>query len=233
MPHFQFQQFAVHQEGVTHAVGTDGVILGAWADVEGARKGLDIGTGTGLLSLMLAQRNADVEMDAVEIHAASADIAAANFARSPWSKRLRVWCERIQDFSLEASGEYDIIVSNPPFFSELTIAPDATRRLARHTATLSPSDLLTAIRRLLAPDGRCVLILPWQEGLQLCELAVPMGLYWTRRCEVRSRAHFAPERLLIQLEKKPWHLQQTTLCIYAKERAYTNEFQKLTKDFYL
>ncbi len=194
LPAFRFKKFSVEQNGAAHPVGTDAVLLGAWADVNGATRFLDIGTGTGVVALMLAQRlysSGDFSRSntarktskpsgaessvpnwagvGVEIHPVSAALARGNFAASPWAGKLDVWEGSIQNFakkvglqalaelpeSLELSGSllsykpFGLIVSNPPFFSELTISPDETRRLGRHTASLSPGDLLEAVVKLL------------------------------------------------------------------------------------
>ncbi|MFN0033990.1 MAG: tRNA1(Val) (adenine(37)-N6)-methyltransferase [Saprospiraceae bacterium] len=258
----------MEQSGAAHPVGTDAVMLGAWADVRVRERGvqpaktctwvLDIGTGTGVVALMLAQRLSDIQNWAgigVEIHPPSAALARANFSASPWAGRLEVWEGAVQAFAGERfdnfqkvvkseplsklSGSsfprFDLIVSNPPFFSERTISPNPKRSLGRHTATLSPSDLLEAVGKLLAPDGRFCAILPEREGRHLCELAVPLGLFWTRITEVRSRPGKPVERLLLQFEKSPCDFQREGMSIYAGKNGegYSAEFQEMTRDFYL
>lgn len=235
-PDFHFKRFSIAQEGVTHPVGTDAVLLGAWVDVSGARRILDIGTGTGVIALMLAQRreaHPDTFIEAVEIHTGSALCAAQNFAVSPWAARLRVREMPVQEFAQNAEHPFDLIVSNPPFFSETTRAPDETRRLGRHTGTLPPGEMLAAVRRLLAPVGRFAVVLPVQEGLRLCELSVPNGLYWTRITEVRSRRDKPVERLLIEFEKNPYDFKRGSLLIYEDGLRYSDEYQELTEGFYL
>jgi len=235
-PDFHFKRFSVVQEGVTHPVGTDAALLGAWVNVSGARRILDIGTGTGVIALMLAQRteiDRDIFIEAVEIHPGSALCAARNFAGSPWATRLRVCEMPVQDFTQNADNQFDLIVSNPPFFSETTRAPDETRRLGRHTGTLPPGEMLAAVRRLLTPDGRFAVVLPVQEGLRLCELSVPNGLYWTKITEVRSRRDKPVERLLLEFEKNPYEFKRDSLLIYEDGVRYSGEYQELTKAFYL
>ncbi|MBC7774076.1 MAG: tRNA (adenosine(37)-N6)-methyltransferase TrmM [Phycisphaerae bacterium] len=260
LPAFRFKKFDVAQAGAAHPVGTDAVLLGAWADVRGITHFLDIGTGTGVVALMLAQRSCSGDFSrsnaedriwkgvAVEIHPPSATLARENFAASPWAKRLEVWESSIQAFanidSLTSSETinmdwpikpFDLIVSNPPFFSELTTSPDKTRSLGRHTATLSPSDLLKCVSHLLAPTGKFCAILPEFEGRRLCELSVPQGLYWTRIAEVRSRPGKPIERLLLQFEKSPYIFQREEFSIYAGKTGdeYSKVFQAMTRDFYL
>lgn len=243
---FRFKRFSVAQEGAAHPVGTDAVLLGAWADVQGVTRFLDIGTGTGVVALMVAQRlsaGKNWKGLGVEIHPISASLARSNFAASPWAHQLEVLEGPIQQFS-GSNGHsvqepfretYDLIVSNPPFFSELTVSPDKTRSLGRHTASLSPGDLLVAVGQLLAPKGRFCVVLPTLEGRRLCELAVPEGLYWTKIVEVRSRPDKPVERLLLQFEKSPYGIQRETLCLFAEGSGnhYSIEFQEMTRDFYL
>lgn len=263
LPAFRFKKFKVEQDGAAHPVGTDAVLLGAWTDVRDVCSFLDIGTGTGVVALMLAQRLSLFSGDfshssntsdftteattawkgtAVEIHPPSATIARGNFAESAWAERLSVWEGPIQQFSGNedihtgrAGGAYDLIVSNPPFFSERTVSPDKTRSLGRHTETLSFEDLLAAVNQLLTPQGKFCAILPEREGRRLCELGVPKGLYWTRIVEVRSRPGKSVERLLMQFERSPYDLRCEELCLFAGEKgeAYSIDFQALTRDFYL
>ena len=265
LPAFRFKKFKVEQDGAAHPVGTDAVLLGAWTDVRGVRSFLDIGTGTGVVALMLAQRLSPCSGDfsrsnnqlsyatestkawkgtAVEIHPPSATLARSNFAESAWAEQLSVWEGTIQQFSendaisIQAEGAkhgYDLIVSNPPFFSERTVSPDKTRSLGRHTETLSFEDLLSAVNQLLAPKGRFCAVLPEREGRRLCELAVPKGLYWTRIVAVRSRPGKPVERLLIQFERSPYDLKCEEICLFAGEKGevYSVDFQALTRDFYL
>lgn len=231
---FRFKKFEVAQEGAAHLVGTDAVLLGAWADVSGVRTILDIGTGTGVVALMLAQRSADpVKLTAVEIHPPSAALARRNFAASPWSERLHVVEMPVQNFAQNTAERFDLIVSNPPFFSDLTVSPDPARQLGRHTASLSPGDLLEAVQQLLAPQGRFCVVLPAMEAQRLCELAVALGLYWTKIVRVRARSEKPVERWLVQFERDPYPLQVEELVIYERERVHTAMFQKWTGEFYL
>ncbi|MFN0214944.1 MAG: tRNA1(Val) (adenine(37)-N6)-methyltransferase [Saprospiraceae bacterium] len=239
---FHFKKFSVSQAGAAHPVGTDAVLLGAWADVHGARRILDIGTGTGVVALMLAQRclsggdcdNGSWKAKGIEIHHPSASLARTNFTASPWAEHLEV-LEGSAQSVCQNLGAFDLIVSNPPFFSELTISADARRRLGRHSATLSSHDLLACVGRLLGPTGRFCVIMPLREGRQLCELAVPLGLYWTRINEIRSRAGKPVERLLIQFERSPIAFQREEICLFAGKTgdAYSSEFRAMTRDFYL
>lgn len=247
-PVFRFKKFEVRQEGAAHPVGTDSVLLGAWADVEECRTILDIGTGTGVVALMLAQRTSSFppaggeeegaewpRIVAVEIHPLSASLARQNFAASPWAGRFEVMETSIQDFAQLTDLQFDLIVCNPPFFSETTVSPDAARRLGRHTATLMPGDLLEVSKKLLSPGGRLCVILPLKEGRQLCELAVPRGLYCTAEVEVRTRPEKPAERLLLRFERSPYRFERKRLTIHAaaEGNVYSTDFQRLTSDFCL
>lgn len=234
-PPFHFKKFSIEQDGAAHRVGTDGVLLGAWADVENCADILDIGTGTGLVALMLARRNEKARITAVEIHPESAVLAQRNFAASPWADRLQLAEVSIQDFARQADFQFDLIVSNPPFFSETVVSPDASRRLGRHTASLPPGDLLAAAKKLLTENGRFCVILPVPEGKHLCEVAVPNGLYCTEEVEIYARPGKPAERLLLRFEKNPYRFERKKLSVYAAEKGthYSADFRKLTADFYL
>ena len=159
MERFDFKQFSVEQSGAAMKVGTDGVLLGAWVALpdEGGAV-LDIGTGTGLLALMVAQRSAESRIVAVEIEPQAAEQAAANVAASRWSERIEVVCADVRDYS--PSGTFDLIISNPPYFSASLHSPDAARNLARHSDTLSLGALASAAVRMLSPRGRLAVVLP-------------------------------------------------------------------------
>lgn len=235
-PPFRFKRFRVEQHGVTHRVGTDGVLLGAWAEVKNAATILDIGTGTGIVALMLAQRTETmpaVAITAVDIHGPSAACAGRNAKASPWSGRIRVEHTKIQSFAETAPAPYDLIVSNPPFFSETLVSADETRRLGRSTRTLMPAELLEAVSRLLRPDGRFCAILPVREGRRLCELAAGMGLYCTRETAVYPRKGRPAERLLLQLERNPYPFGRSALYIYEKGEDWSDGFREMTRAFYL
>lgn len=241
---FHFKKFRVEQEGAAHRVGTDAVLLGAWAEVRDCNRFLDIGTGTGVIALMIAQRldewrekrvgeQSEWNGVGVEIHPESAALATANFAASPWAERLQAHCSSVQDF--QAGQSFDLIVSNPPFFSELTVSPNPTRSIGRHTATLSPGALLESVARLLAPKGRFCTILPEQEGRRLCEHAVLHGLYWTKITALHSRPGRTVERLLLQFERNPYPFERASLCLYAHQNGplHSAAFLELTGAFLL
>ena len=232
---FQFKQFTIHQERCTMKVGTDGVLLGAWARVEGAGKILDIGAGTGIIAIMAAQRASGALVDAVEIDEAAFAQSRENMAGCPWSDRLRVFHLPINEFARAAGNSYDLILSNPPFFTGGTFSPEDGRNDVRHTTKLSHGDLLASVRRLISPQGRFALILPYIEGLRFRELAESYNIYCTRLTEVRTKAGKPIERLLMELSPQiPDQIEKTDLVIQDEgTNNWTEDYKSLTGDFYL
>lgn len=230
---FFFRQFAIRQEGAVHPMGTDSVLLGAWSPVEKSRRILDIGTGTGILALMLAQRNHSASIDAVEFDEATANCARENILLSPWPNRIHLVQSSIQEYVPGEPAPYDLIVSNPPFFSEISLASDVRRRLGRHQSALRPGELIEAVLRLLAQDGKFCVVLPTREAALFQELAVFQRLYVTSERQVFSRPGKPVERILLQFERIPHHFKrQPPLYIYQAEEIPSNDFMALTGAFY-
>ncbi|MCO6478596.1 MAG: methyltransferase [Phaeodactylibacter sp.] len=231
---FYFKQFTIHQDRCRMKVGTDGVLLGAWADISGVSNILDIGAGSGLVAIMLAQRTEQAIIHAVEIDSASAKQAAENMRASPWKSRLKVFHTAVQDYVPFAISRYGLIVSNPPFFSGGTFSQNQDRNSVRHTIKLPHGDLLAAVRSLLAPEGRFCVILPFLEGLRFQELAQSYNLHCTRMAEVYPRQGSKLERLLMQFEKQPKAMRKSILTIHKGEiDEWTDEYVQLTGAFYL
>ena len=232
---FSFKEFSVTQKAAAQKVGTDGVLLGAWVDTEGVTSALDIGTGTGLIALMLAQRLPDASITAVEIDAAAAEEAQANIATTPWSDRMTVVNQSIQDYCRSTDEQYDLIVCNPPFFTGGVLSPTPGRDTARHTIKLPNGDLLQAARRLLSPDGRLSVILPKLEGLRFKDMAGGRyGLHCTRMTEVHGKAGKDIERLLIEFSTRSGvepRIEQ--LNIRDESGSYSTAYRELTTDFYV
>lgn len=236
-PLFRCKKFHVNQSGAAHPIGTDSILIGAWADLTDVRKVLDIGTGTGIIALMMAQRlsdQADYSVDAVEIDANAAQCAQENFMASPWNKHLAINTLSIQEFAQSRPlSQYDLIISNPPFFNNSLLSPNLERQQARSTVTLNFEDLLNAVSTLLSPKGRFCVILPTLEGRQLYEMAACMGLYYTAITAVIGKEGKPTERLMIQLERNPYFHKKDRLVIYGLDGKHTKDYQDLTKDFYL
>ena len=231
---FKFKQFAIHQDQCPMKVGTDGVLLGAWVDVSNTENILDIGTGTGLIAIMLAQRTEAGQIDAVEIDNHACNQAKMNMEASPWSDRLNSIESSIQDFAKLSQKEYDLIVSNPPFFTGGTLSDQNDRNNVRHTVKLPNGDLLSSARRLLKKEGRFCVVLPLIEGLRFKELAQNYNFYCTKMTRVKPKHDKSVERLLLQFEQTQKPLEENELVIqHEKRNDYTEDYIDLTKDFYL
>ena len=228
MSEFRFKQFAVEQGDVAMKVGTDGVLLGAWCATDGAERILDIGTGTGVIALMMAQRSAATQIVGIDIDSGAAARAAQNFTASPWSSRLEAQCCAVQEFDDE---KFDLIVSNPPYFTDSLLCPDARRTTARHTTELTFKELDSAVCRLLAPQGRFALILPTEQMEAYLELS---ALKVVRRCAVSSTPMGAVKRVMAELAFDNQAICEQSLSIYTDTPPeYSAEYREVTKDFYL
>jgi len=213
-------------------VGTDAVLLGAWANVKHANRILDIGTGSGVISLMIAQRSQpSVHIDAVEIEHLDAEQAKENVLNSPWPDRISVYESSIQNFSSQSN--YDVIISNPPYFNNGFQPPNQKRSQTRHTIALDFDSLLKSIIRLLKKDGTFNVILPYTEGLEFIALAEHHQLFCSRLWNFRSRKEKPIERLLLEFRFKLFDKEEDEVIHYEKDEAWTNVYKALTKDFYL
>lgn len=231
--YFKFKQFTVIQEQAAMKVGTDGVILGAWAVVGNYQKILDVGTGTGLIALMLAQRS-NAEITAIEIEENAAAEANNNVSDSPWSNRIDVRNISFQEFVKVATSKYDLIVSNPPFFSNDFKTDCDKRNLARHNDSLPFSELVTCSVQLLNTSGRLAVILPVEEAKELEKLACESRLFLVRKTEVQPNPIKAVNRILMEFSKKETALVEDCLTVYNENGSgYSEAHINLTKDFYL
>lgn len=231
---FKFKQFEIRQDKCSMKIGTDGVLLGAWVDVEGAEHILDIGTGSGVIGIMLGQRNTYAHIHGVEIDELSFEQTQENMAKCPWADRLSAFHTSVQDFAKARKGPYDLIVSNPPFFSGGTFSFKQDRNSVRHTVKLPHGDLLSAVRTLLSEKGRFALVLPLIEGLRFKELAERYSLYCHRITEVKPKVEKPIERLLMEFGRAPKDLKKDELIIqYEGRNEWTEEYIALTKAFYL
>lgn len=229
---FRFKQFSIDHSRSSMKVGTDGVLLGAWADVDQSRHILDVGTGSGVIALMLAQRTTpQTVVDGVDIDPVDIEQAKENVANSPWTDRVRMFCAPVQEW--KPILKYDVIVSNPPFFMNSFAPPDKKRVQSRHTVSLSYSDLLTAAQRLLHDNGRLNVILPTVEGIEFMKLAEPLGLTCSRLFSFRPRKNKPVERWLIELTTGRRDLVKGEIIMYEEGNSWTDGYRNLTRDFYL
>ncbi|MBD8512776.1 methyltransferase [Photobacterium sp. CAU 1568] len=241
---FTFKHFHVDDHGCGMPVSTDGVLLGAWAWVSSCRDSqtqvnrqtiLDIGCGSGLLSLMAAQRTQSGTADilALDIDPAAVTAAGKNFSASPWSVRLRAERQDIREWvRSQPKGRFQAILCNPPYFNHGEQANCQRRATARHTDTLSHSELLSCLQYLLAPAGQASLILPVYEGEALLTMLADYGLHCRRLCRVKSTAAKPVHRLLIALSPQDGDCDETQLTIN-QQGQYSAGFTALTRDFYL
>lgn len=218
-------------------VGTDAVLLGAWVNIHQAQTILDIGTGSGVIALMLAQRTAHqpaIHIDAVELEAADADQARDNATQSPWAPRLHVHQVSIQQF--HPPGTYDLVVSNPPFFNNSLMPPGERRGQTRHTVTLDHHTLVQEVTRLLSPKGTFNVVLPVTEGNQFITLALQTGLHLSRQWAFRTRQGKPVERWLLEFAKLPVPLdtvEKGEILLYGQGLEWSDPYRKLTEAFYL
>ncbi len=233
---FRFKQFSVRNEKSAMKVGTDGVLIGAWCDVDNVNSVLDIGCGTGLISLMVAQRQPLAQIDAVEIDDDACNEALVNFRNSPWTNRLSVISADFKEFAAMCSKRYDLIVSNPPFFTNGVLPPNESRKNARHCASLSFADLLAGASRLLSERGRICVITPCESDESIRLIADDCGLKNRAKTIVYPKPASQPKRILWQFDKNADRGSAVidSLIIETEERHhYSNEYISLTKDFYL
>jgi tRNA1Val (adenine37-N6)-methyltransferase len=235
--YFQFQQFRIEQGPCAMKVSTDACLLGAAADLTGATRLLDIGTGTGLLALMAAQRHAAVEIEAVEIDAAAAAQAAANAAASPWAKRIRVHGLSLAEYAATRPAQFSHIICNPPFFRQSLRSPDAARTTARHEAadTLSFEALAAFAADFLLADGLLTVLLPPPEMQVFEQAAAAMGLLPATRLVVRHRPGSKPLRHITGFRRGALAVAETEMTIRTAtdEGEYSAEFRALLAGFYL
>ncbi len=242
-PYFRFKQFVVFHDRCAMKVGTDGTLLGTWVDVGKTHRILDVGTGSGLIALMLAQRtqqqDADIDpaIDAVEIDAAACVQAQENVQRSPWRDRIQIHQNSIQDYAADCPHRYDLIVANPPFFENVSKARGRARTLARHSDCLSQTDLLQVAIQLLQEDGRLAVIYPCEAAQKLQEYAQAFGLRCHRLLSVKPNLQRPAKRILMELSKQETQAGEGTMrqqiAIERAPKLYTGEFIALIKDFYL
>jgi tRNA1Val (adenine37-N6)-methyltransferase len=241
---FQFKQFLVLQDQCAMKVGTDGVLLGAWTPMENNPKSiLDIGTGTGIISLMLAQRSKAIQIDALEIDEKAYEQATDNFENSPWSDRLFCFHAGLDEFIEEPEDEYDLIVSNPPFFSEDYKTNDESRDLARFQDALPFEELIEASDLLLSENGIFAVIIPFKEEENFIDLCAEMELFPIKITRVKGSFTTPIVRSLLafkrfdssdkELAKQMTVLNANQLVIEINRHEYTNEYIELTKEFYL
>jgi tRNA1Val (adenine37-N6)-methyltransferase len=235
MSTFNFKQFAITQDRCAMKVGTDGVLLGAWTPIDhNPYSILDVGAGTGLIALMLAQRSFAEQIDALEIDEEAYEQATDNFENSPWNDRLFCYHAGLDEFMEEPEDEYDLIVSNPPFYSEDYKTESEQRDLARFTDAMPFEDLIEAADLLLSEDGIFAVIIPFKEEDNFMALADEFELYPTKITRVKGTPTTEIKRSLLAFSRrKTDNYLIDELIIETARHQYTSEYIELTKEFYL
>jgi tRNA1Val (adenine37-N6)-methyltransferase len=232
-PSFSFKQFTVFHDKCAMKVGTDGVLLGGYADVENTETILDIGTGSGLIALMLAQRSV-AHITAIDIDKDAVSQALLNVANSPWPNRIQVIESSLVNFEKSNADKFDLIVSNPPFFNNSLRTPNVSRTLARHAEVDFHHEICNAAMNLLNPNGKLVVILPVAEGDLFVAYAQQIGLHCTQYVQVFPTPTAAAKRLLLEFSMQQCICNHTSLVIESGTRhKYSPEFSKMLQDFYL
>lgn len=230
---FQFKQFLVNHDQCAMKVGTDGVLLGSWVRPETEKTILDIGTGTGLIALMMAQKSTAI-IDAIDIDVDAFRQAKINVSHSPWLSQINVYLCSLQYYALNPKRKYDLIVSNPPYFLDAVKSCTLSRNVARHTGeALSFEELISGTKQILNPTGRFCVILPFKEGNIFFQQAFNQGLFCNRITRVKTKKEKQEKRLLMEFSFSQKKIYDEFLIIQEDEYNFTAEYIELTKDFYL
>ncbi len=231
--HFEFKQFKINQDKCAMKVGTDAVLLGSWVDASDAKSILDIGTGTGIIALMMAQKS-QAKIDALDIDENAFLQAKENIYACKWKDRLAVHHISFQEYASVVSEKYDLIVSNPPYFIDSSKANAESRTAARHTDSLSFEELLNGVILLLTKKGKFCVILPYKEAELFRDMAKAKKLHIQKILRVKTRADKTEKRLLMQFEFNPTTFSESSILIEEDERhSYSDAYKELTKEFYL
>ena len=235
-PYFQFKKFTVWHDKCAMKVGTDGVLLGTWVTVFPEDSVLDVGTGTGLIAMIVAQRNCNAIINAIDIDESACGQAIENIEKSPFKDRINVIHKSFADYRTDK--KYDLIISNPPFFKKSLKCPDEKRSMARHNDSLPLKQLIEHAVTMLSENGRIALILPIQLSEELDFIIATHRLFAIRRTKIIPAEGLHPKRFLIELSTKniteKYDVKAAnTLTLETKDRKRTQQYAELTKEFYL
>ncbi|MEE9362458.1 MAG: methyltransferase [Cellulophaga sp.] len=231
---FKFKEFTIHQDQCAMKIGTDGVLLGAWASIKNKPSSiLDIGAGTGIIALMLAQRSHAETIDAIEIDTDAFEQCMDNFEVSSWADRLFCYHSGLDEFAEEIEDKFDLIISNPPFYTEEVSSGNEARDMARQTQSLPFNELLNGVSKLLSNHGVFATIIPFKEETDFLQLAASLNLFPKRITRVKGNPTAQVKRSLLEFQFKKTIPTIEELTIEIERHQYTEEYQSLTKSFYL
>ena len=231
---FKFKEFTVNQDQCAMKIGTDGVLLGAWTSIkENPNSILDIGTGSGIIALQLAQRTDAETIDAIEIDDKAYEQSVENFENSDWGDRLFCYHASLEEFVGEIDEKYDLIVSNPPFYTDEFESENKARNKARFTSSLSFLTLLNGVSNLLSAEGLFSVIIPFKEEQNFIQIASKVNLLPVRICRVKGTPIAEIKRSILELSFRESDVLTTELIIETSRHQYTNDYIEVVKDFYL
>ncbi|MDA7706152.1 MAG: methyltransferase [Flavobacteriaceae bacterium] len=231
---FRFKQFSVAQDQCAMKIGTDAVLLGAWTGLDSQPNSiLDIGAGTGILALIMAQRSTAELIDALEIDADAYEQCVENFENSDWGDRLFCYHASLDEFTEEIEDQYDLIISNPPFYTDTFKTENEVRNQARFEDAMPFNELLKSVSQLLSPTGHFNVVIPFSEETSFIELAAKEGLYPSKILTIRGQKSSPLKRSMICFTFKKQAIETRELVIEIARHQYTKEYTSLTKDFYL
>lgn len=228
MKPFRFQKFNINQSEKVFRVGTDGVLLGIFCTVKNAKHILEVGTGSGLISLMLAQRNLEAEILAIELNSDAAKLASENFKDSPFKKQLQVIHKDYKKFKTEI--KFDLIVSNPPYFEENSSEKDV---IARQQTELNFDDLIEKSAQFLSDKGLLSVIIPYEEGANFEKKCSEMNLHLHRKIKIFGIKNAKPKRWILEFSNEQKDIEESEFVIEKSPRVYSDEYLELTKDFHV
>lgn len=230
--YFEFKHFRIEQNDGVFKVGTDACLLGAMAEVNQAKTILDVGTGTGVIALMLAQRNQEANITAIEPQDEAFEVAKRNIQRSRWSNRIEVKHSTLQEFSNARKNKFDLIVSNPPFFKNSLVNPDHVKRMARHEETLTIDELLSLGKDLLSQHGQLYVIIPTERKNEIIAQAHTQHLHLNNEISIQSFIDKDPHREIVSFVSQGSNNSSSIVVIYTQPMQYTPEMIGLMKPFY-
>ena len=234
---FKFKEFTIHQDKTAMKVGTDGVLLGAWCSVDDYPDTiLDIGSGTGVISLMIAQRSDAMTIDAVEVDENAYEQTVENFEKSDWGDRLYCYNATFNEFADEIGEEeetYDLIVSNPPFYTDDFETEDDARNKARFTSSLSFEELIRGVSKILSENGVFSVVVPFKEEESFINLTKEKKLFLNRICRVKGKVTSEIKRSLMEFSFIEKVIEEKSLVIEIERHKYTEDYINLTREFYL